>query len=544
MLLAVGQQHERHGLGQHGDDRRVTPDSPVARGSGVRVSTHITSSVSAPRAHRPNATHGGATPASSATLIKAKLEPQTAERSTKPGSQASEERAGERVIDTALASGRDRRRSPVVPPTGPAAGGPVGGGPGGRRGHLGPGRDGRRGARSGAAVRVVDGGGRRRLHPRPGDGPARPPPRLRRGPRAPAAAGHRGRATARDRRRPRPRAVRRCAVPACVASASSPSWSSPCSRSPACTGAGCSCPLRRRGAAAPVAQWAPTLPDEAGTSVALLRPPHHPSRPPALHGRAVVHLRYTHVGRPAEAEALLAPLRAVATPLHDDVRERPITDVDAVHRHSRHPTPDDEGSVVLRELPAEAVDALLAAAGRTCPRRWTWWSCGRWAARWSVRRGAQRRRGRGAAWSVWVRGPSVPGESWRFRCPPGPPVTATSPTRSAVPAAATRVIDALAPWSLGGALPNFAGAKPPGALWSRVDRSRLRCSRPSTRTACSPGPRCPDWPDSLHGRRAGTVGARVVRAVASPAGAGRPAAAARPARSHRCRAPRPSARCR
>ncbi len=70
-----------------------------------------------------------------------------------------------------------------------------------------------------------------------------------------------------------------------------------------------------------MAQWAPTLPDEAGTSVALLRPPHHPSLRPALHGRAVVHLRYTHVGRPAEAEALLAPLRAVATPLHDDVRE-------------------------------------------------------------------------------------------------------------------------------------------------------------------------------------------------------------------------------
>jgi hypothetical protein len=93
----------------------------------VRVSTHITSSVSAPRAHRPNAAQGGATPASTAILISAKLEPQTAERSTKPGSQARDERACERVIGTALASGRDRRRTPVVPPTGPAAGGPVAG---------------------------------------------------------------------------------------------------------------------------------------------------------------------------------------------------------------------------------------------------------------------------------------------------------------------------------------------------------------------------------------------------------------------------------
>lgn len=293
-----------------------------------------------------------------------------------------------------------------------------------------------------------------------------------------------------------------------------------------------------------MAQWAPTLPDEAGTSVALLRPPHHPSLPPALHGRAVVHLRYTHVGRPAEAEALLDPLRAVATPLHDDVRERPVTDVDAVHRHSRHPTPVDEGGVVLRELPAEAVDALLAAAGPDVPSPLDLVELRAMGG--ALERPAAVRNvvaGRGAAWSVWVRGPLVPGGPG-VPVSPGAPVTATSPTRSAVPAAATRVIGALAPWSLGGALPNFAGAEPPGALWSRVDRARLRCSRPSTRTACSPGPRCPDWPDSLHGRRAGTVGARVVRAVASPAGAGRPAAAARPARSHRCRAPRPSARCR
>lgn len=167
-------------------------------------------------------------------------------------------------------------------------------------------------------------------------------------------------------------------------------------------------------------QWAPTLPDEAGTSVALLRPPHHPSLPPALHGRAVVHLRYTHVGRPAEAEALLAPLRAVATPLHDDVRERPITDVDAVHRHSRHPTPVDEGGVVLRELPAEAVDALLAAAGPDVPSPLDLVELRAMGG--ALERPAAVRNvvaGRGAAWSVWVRGPLVPGGSWRFRCPPG-----------------------------------------------------------------------------------------------------------------------------
>ena len=189
----------------------------------------------------------------------------------------------------------------------------------------------------------------------------------------------------------------------------------------------------------------------------------------------MVHLPYTHVGRPAEAEALLAPLRAVAAPLHDDVRERPVTDVDAVHRHSRHPTPVHEAGVALRELPAEAVDALLAAAGPDVPSPLD-------LVELRVMGGALERpaavrnvvAGRGAAWSVWVRGPVVPGASPAFPVSPGAPVTATSPTRSAVPTAAARVIGALAPWSLGGALPNFAGAEPPGALWSRVDRARLR----------------------------------------------------------------------
>ena len=158
-----------------------------------------------------------------------------------------------------------------------------------------------------------------------------------------------------------------------------------------------------------MAQWAPTLPDEAGTSVAPLRPPHHPSLPPGLHGRGVVHLRTTPVGRPAAAAPLLAALRAVATPLHDDVRERPVTDVDAVHRHSRHPTPVDEGGVVLK-LPAEAVDALLAAAGPDVPSPLDLVKLRAMGG--ALERPAAVRNvvaGRGAAWSVWVRGPLVPG---------------------------------------------------------------------------------------------------------------------------------------
>ena len=58
----------------------------------LRVRTQIATSVAAPTAHRAKATQGGATPASSAILISAKLEPQNADRSTNPGSHARAER--------------------------------------------------------------------------------------------------------------------------------------------------------------------------------------------------------------------------------------------------------------------------------------------------------------------------------------------------------------------------------------------------------------------------------------------------------------------
>jgi len=218
-------------------------------------------------------------------------------------------------------------------------------------------------------------------------------------------------------------------------------------------------------------QWAPTLPEEASTSVALLRPPHHPALPTALQGRAVVHLRYAHVGRPAEAEALLAPLRAVAVPLHDDVRERPWTEIDVLHRHCPEPTPVHEGGTALRELPAEAVDALLAAAGPDVPSPLDQVELRAMGG--ALERPAAVRNvvaGRAAACSVWARGPVAPGLSAGAATGSGAP----GPATSAVPAAVARVVSALSPWSLGGALPNFAGAEPPGALLSRVDRARLR----------------------------------------------------------------------
>jgi hypothetical protein len=46
-----------------------------------------------------------------------------------------------------------------------------------------------------------------------------------------------------------------------------------------------------------------------------------------------------------------------------------------------------------------------------------------------------------------------------------------------VRAAVAAVVDAVTPWSLGAALPTFAGAGEPDALWSQRDRARLHLLR-------------------------------------------------------------------
>ena len=84
-------------------------------------------------------------------------------------------------------------------------------------------------------------------------------------------------------------------------------------------------------------EWAPTLPDDAGTSVALLRVPRDAAWPAPLHDRTVVHVRFAGADVDAvSGDALLAPMRAVGSPrarrgrralAHRDRRRAPRADV-------------------------------------------------------------------------------------------------------------------------------------------------------------------------------------------------------------------------
>lgn len=110
-------------------------------------------------------------------------------------------------------------------------------------------------------------------------------------------------------------------------------------------------------------RWWPTLPDTAAPSVALLRLPDLEFVPEPLRGQFVVHLRFAYVGGPAEGAELLAPMRAVSTPIMEMVGPMSYLDVDQVHMDPVDPMPFEDAGMLLRSFDDEAQEALLGLVG-------------------------------------------------------------------------------------------------------------------------------------------------------------------------------------
>ena len=111
-------------------------------------------------------------------------------------------------------------------------------------------------------------------------------------------------------------------------------------------------------------EWAPALPEEATTSIAIMRMPALEFVPEPLQGRTVVHLRYANVGADlAESERLVAPMLAAGRPLLGFLHPMLVTEMDSIHMDPVDPVPAWEKGMGLAELSADTVDALLAVAG-------------------------------------------------------------------------------------------------------------------------------------------------------------------------------------
>ncbi|RHW24853.1 FAD-binding oxidoreductase [Nocardioides immobilis] len=188
------------------------------------------------------------------------------------------------------------------------------------------------------------------------------------------------------------------------------------------------------------ATWAPTMPEDVTTSVALLRLPPIDDVPPPLRGVVSLAVRFAFLGSPAQGEALLAPLRRVAVPALDSVRPMSYAEVDSIHMDPPEPMPAVTRGGLLHSMPGELVDTLLGVAGPDV----------------DVPLAVAEVRLMGGALGRSAPVPNaVTGRDGAFSLvaiAPAPP-----PLLAAAHDVTTRVVDALAPWSTGTSLANFAG---------------------------------------------------------------------------------------
>lgn len=211
--------------------------------------------------------------------------------------------------------------------------------------------------------------------------------------------------------------------------------------------------------------WIAAVPDSVSSSVAIVNFPPLPELPEPLRGRTAVHVRVAHAGVEANGLESLAPMRTIAEPILDTVTEMMFPAIASIHADPTDPMPTMERSTLVRKLPDEAIDALLAVAGpeaglpiMLAEIR----ALGGALAETAVPNAVG---GREAAYSLFTVGVLAP------------------PIADAVPGALESVIDAMSPWSTGGALVNFAGgpdgapASRVAAAWTPAQRRRLLATR-------------------------------------------------------------------
>ncbi len=106
--------------------------------------------------------------------------------------------------------------------------------------------------------------------------------------------------------------------------------------------------------------WAARAPREVTTSLRILAVPPLPTIPAEFRGRRLVMVDGAVLGD--DADAVLAPLRALH-PEADTFTAVPTSALIRLHGDPEEPVPAVGDTVLLDDLPSEAADAFLAAAG-------------------------------------------------------------------------------------------------------------------------------------------------------------------------------------
>ncbi|MCZ4492863.1 MAG: FAD-binding oxidoreductase [Conexibacter sp.] len=109
-------------------------------------------------------------------------------------------------------------------------------------------------------------------------------------------------------------------------------------------------------------EWTLDAPESVTTSARILQVPPVPEIPEIIRGRQFVVIDGAVLGSAAYAEEVLAPLRALE-PEIDLFAMAPPAALSHLHMDPEHPVPGIGDHQMLEELPAEAIDQLVAVAG-------------------------------------------------------------------------------------------------------------------------------------------------------------------------------------
>ena len=109
-------------------------------------------------------------------------------------------------------------------------------------------------------------------------------------------------------------------------------------------------------------EWTRTVPDEVTSIGRILQLPPIPDIPEPLRGRRLAVIEAAILSGPAERTALLEPLRALG-PEMDTFEVIPAPALSRLHQDPDHPVPGHGDHMLLADAPAEAIHALVGAAG-------------------------------------------------------------------------------------------------------------------------------------------------------------------------------------
>jgi len=104
------------------------------------------------------------------------------------------------------------------------------------------------------------------------------------------------------------------------------------------------------------------LPDELTTIGRFLNLPPLPEIPEPVRGKSFAVVEVYHLGDPADADHLLAPLRALG-PSNDTIATVPMTALHPIHMDPEQPVPYDGDGLLVDHLSTDALDAFAEAAG-------------------------------------------------------------------------------------------------------------------------------------------------------------------------------------